>query len=169
MLFFFSSVNANFRVKPGRQYSINQNAIIMLSPEVLFDDCLSQKDKRPRYDKELPSASMPCEESLAASSISSYTGCTHGSKVMHSAEELAAHDYICKASSGATMTCPICSKEFRRKDNLRVHMRNKHKIGDPTVCRHCGMSFRSYLRLNEHTKLCEMNQGSVMPRFIQNN
>ncbi|RUS91751.1 hypothetical protein EGW08_000459 [Elysia chlorotica] len=139
---------------------------MMLSTEVLYDGGLSQKDRRAHYGKGILRPVEPCEEDLATSSIPAGS---EGSKELHSAEELlATHEIVCKVTSGATMTCPICSKEFRRKDNLRVHMRNKHRIGDPTVCRHCGMSFRSYLRLNEHTKLCEMNQGSVMPRFIQN-
>lgn len=117
------------------------DTVTILSSEVSYDDALRQ-NKRPQCHQEV-AVSISESESLS-SRIGNWIG------------------------TNAPMNCPICNKEFRRKDNLRVHMRNKHNIGDPTVCKHCGMSFRSYLRLNEHVKLCEMNRGSLMPRFIQN-
>ncbi|GFR68804.1 hypothetical protein ElyMa_003743100, partial [Elysia marginata] len=69
---------------------------------------LSQNEKRPECNQELSSASVPETESLTPSSVNWSVFDTN-------------------------MVCPLCNKEFKRKDNLRVHMRNKHKIGDPTV------------------------------------
>uniref|UniRef100_A0A0B6ZLT8 C2H2-type domain-containing protein n=1 Tax=Arion vulgaris TaxID=1028688 RepID=A0A0B6ZLT8_9EUPU len=74
-------------------------------------------------------------------------------KVLTSALEWRTHKLVCKRV--CNIRCPECGTMFRRKDNLRVHMRNQHNIGDPTVCRGCGMCFRSYRRLNEHISSCE--------------
>ena len=134
----------------------------------MLDEGLSQRDKGPLWYQALTGTGVSAEESIASPSVNRSYIQGQSSMTLPPAEDLAAHEYNSKDSSGAVLSCPKCNKEFRRKDNLRVHMRNKHKIGDQIVCRYCGMSFRSYLRLNEHTKLCEMSKGSVMPRFIQN-
>ncbi|XP_055895404.1 uncharacterized protein LOC106064207 isoform X9 [Biomphalaria glabrata] len=67
---------------------------------------------------------------------------------------------LSKSSSGK-LACPECGTFFRRKDNLRVHLRNKHNVGNPTVCPGCDMYFRSYLKLNNHTRVCPMFQGKL--------
>ncbi|GFO13396.1 Zinc finger protein 30 [Plakobranchus ocellatus] len=137
--------------------------------ELTIDGGLRQKDKAHQSGRNFPRFIYGGEDGTSPNLNATHV-CGQCSKVMQTAEELVAHEYICKAWKYTdTMACPKCNKEFKRKDNLRVHMRNKHNIGDPTICKHCGMSFRSYLRLHEHTKNCEMNIGSVMPRFLQNN
>lgn len=80
-------------------------------------------------------------------------------KILTTSLERRTHKLVCKRISN--ICCPECGTVFRRKDNLRVHMRNQHNIGDPTVCRGCGMCFRSYLRLNEHMNKCEAVKRSL--------
>lgn len=74
-------------------------------------------------------------------------------QLLHSFAEQVSHKSICKGKKN--ISCPECGTVFRRKDNLQVHLRNKHNFGHPTICKGCGMYFRSYLRLNEHMSSCE--------------
>jgi hypothetical protein len=39
---------------------------------------------------------------------------------------------------------------FARKFNLKVHMRCRHGVGEQLTCPHCGITFRSKVRLQTH-------------------
>lgn len=51
--------------------------------------------------------------------------------------------------------CPVCSRPFATKFNLRIHMRDKHSVShDLFVCPHCGkvMKNKSCLRVHMYQK-----------------
>lgn len=48
------------------------------------------------------------------------------------------------------LACDYCDMCFRRRFNLKVHLRCRHGIGEQLVCPACGLNFRSKVRLLRH-------------------
>lgn len=64
--------------------------------------------------------------------------------------------------------CPVCSRPFATKFNLRIHMRDKHSVShDLFVCPHCGkvMKNKSCLRVHMYQK---HNNGREVQFAINN-
>jgi len=78
--------------------------------------------------------------------------CRHCGADLPNLAQVMAHCLHCVQN--INLECPVCHVPFKRKDNLRTHMRNKHNLGEKPICTKCGAVFRSFIRLNFHVKQC---------------
>lgn len=61
--------------------------------------------------------------------------------------EYQTHNKVC---SKGMLACDFCDMAFARKFNLKVHLRCRHGVGEQLTCPHCGITFRSKVRLESH-------------------
>ena len=78
--------------------------------------------------------------------------CRHCGADCPTLSHLIAHCTSC--ADNTKLECPACETPFKRKDNLRAHMRNKHNWGEKPICSKCGTVFRSFIKLNLHANQC---------------
>ena len=65
---------------------------------------------------------------------------------------LSGHEkHIKSAHVEKRFVCPICDNRFGRKDNLKYHMKNIHKL---TICPYCSQTFGSTTDFNSHILAC---------------
>jgi uncharacterized Zn-finger protein len=80
--------------------------------------------------------------------------CQQCGKLFNHAGNLVRHQKLCQVSNPMLWHCQFCTQTFNRSDNLRIHMREKHAIGEQLVCSKCCKKFRSKVSLASHARLC---------------
>lgn len=60
----------------------------------------------------------------------------------------AAHELKCNGTN--RLMCSICKRVYSQMCALKEHLRGKHGVGEPLICKHCGRSFKYKPQLYDH-------------------
>ncbi|XP_032232627.1 zinc finger protein 91 [Nematostella vectensis] len=93
--------------------------------------------------------------------------CKHCKKVFFAMSSLKKH-VITAHDSQAPFWCPVCDRDYSRKDNLAVHMMNAHsttnskKVGPKgNRCKDCDKRFGTKRSLFGHLSVCKRKKGYI--------
>lgn len=81
--------------------------------------------------------------------------CTVCGKLFNQAGNRTRHQKMCHRTDPVLCQCPVCGQAFNRADNLKIHVRERHGIGEQLICSKCWKRFRSKVSLVTHMHVCQ--------------
>jgi hypothetical protein len=110
--------------------------------------------------KKGPHGCVECSQSfLNATNLATHYASKHNTKVCSACDKkfvsrvcFKNHSMLCHNSKavGSKFICDYCSKEYKFKNALRLHIRFKHLVGWEYQCHQCGKKFSNPAHLKEH-------------------
>ena len=96
-----------------------------------------------------------CANLMPNRAVAGKYACTVCGKLFNQAGNRTRHQKMCHRADPVLCRCHVCGQAFNRADNLKIHIREKHGIGEQLVCSKCWKRFRSKVSLTTHMYVCQ--------------
>ena len=96
-----------------------------------------------------------CANVMPSRAVAGKYACTVCGKLFNQAGNRTRHQKMCHRADPVLCRCHVCGQAFNRADNLKIHVREKHGIGEQLVCSKCWKRFRSKVSLTTHMYVCQ--------------